>query len=125
MDFIASENAPQAIGPYSQAVRTGNMVFCSGQLGIDPASGKLAPDLEQQARQVFRNLSEVLKTPGLTLQNVAKTTVFLADMNNFATVNTVYAEAFGNHKPARATVEVARLPLDALVEVECIAIVSN
>ncbi|MFC1761942.1 RidA family protein [Planctomycetota bacterium] len=122
MESIASDNAPAAIGPYCQAIKTGNFVFCSGQLGIDPTTGNLAPDVEGQTRQIFRNLTAVLKAASLTLQNVAKTTVFLASMDDFATVNAVYAEVFGGHKPARATVEVSRLPLNAHIEVECIAV---
>jgi 2-iminobutanoate/2-iminopropanoate deaminase len=122
MDTIATDEAPQAIGPYSQAIRAGNLVFCSGQLGINPTSGQLAETVEAQTQQALKNLTAVLKATGLSPANVTKTTIFLADMNDFKTVNTLYAEAFGAHKPARATVQVARLPLDARVEIDCIAV---
>jgi 2-iminobutanoate/2-iminopropanoate deaminase len=122
MEIIATDQAPEAIGPYSQAVRSGNLVFCSGQLGIQPASGHLGDGVAAQTRQALENLAAVLKAAGCGLSNVTKTSIFLADMNDFKTVNAIYAEAFGEHKPARATVEVARLPLDACVEIDCIAI---
>ena len=122
MDTIATDQAPAAIGPYAQAVRAGNWVFCSGQLGIDPANGHLTDGVENQTQQALRNLNAVLAATGLTLGHVAKTTIFLADMADFKAVNAIYAQAFGDHKPARATVQVARLPLDARVEIECIAV---
>ena len=122
-ETISTENAPGAIGPYSQAVKAGNMVFCSGQIPIDPATGEfVSNDVAEQTRQVLINLSAVLKAAGTDLNNVVKTTVFLADMNDFTSMNEVYAEFFSENKPARATVQAARLPRDARVEIECIAV---
>jgi 2-iminobutanoate/2-iminopropanoate deaminase len=122
-EIISTEKAPGAIGPYSQAVKVGNFVFCSGQIPIDPETGEfVSEDVAQQTRQVIRNLSAVLEAAGTGLDNVVKTTVFLADMNDFAAMNEVYAEHF-TEKPARATVQAARLPRDARVEIEVIAFV--
>ena len=122
-ETISTDNAPGAIGPYSQAVKTGNMVFCSGQIPIDPATGEfVSGDVAEQTRQVLKNLSAVLEAAGTDLNNVVKTTVFLADMNDFTAMNEVYAEFFSENKPARATVQAARLPRDARVEIDCIAI---
>jgi 2-iminobutanoate/2-iminopropanoate deaminase len=124
MDIIKTQQAPEAIGPYSQAVKTGALVFCSGQIPLDPVSMTVVRDtITEQTQQVFVNLEAVLKAAGSSLQQVVKTTVFLQDMNDFQEMNRVYAEAFGDHKPARATVEVARLPKDVLVEIECIAVI--
>ncbi len=123
-ETISTENAPGAIGPYSQAVRVGDMVFCSGQIPIDPQTGNfVSDDVAEQTEQVLKNLSAVLKAAQTDLNNVVKTTVFLADMNDFATMNEVYARFFNGNKPARATVQAARLPRDARVEIECIAVV--
>lgn len=123
-ETISTENAPGAIGPYSQAVKTGNMVFCSGQIPIDPATGEfVSNDVAEQTRQVLKNLIAVLEAAGTDLNNVVKTTVFLADMNDFTAMNEIYAEFFNENKPARATVQAARLPRDARVEIECIAVV--
>jgi 2-iminobutanoate/2-iminopropanoate deaminase len=123
MRIIESKNAPKAIGPYSQAVGAHSMVFCSGQLGVDPNTGQLAgPDVATQTRRALKNLKAVLKKSGLTLSHVAKTTVYLADMKDFAEVNAIYAEAFDDHKPARATVQVAALPLGGLIEIDAIAL---
>lgn len=123
-EIISTENAPGAIGPYSQAVKTANMVFCSGQIPIDVATGEfVSNDVAEQTRQVLTNLSAVLEAAGTNLNNVVKTTVFLADMNDFTAVNEVYAEFFSENKPARATVQAARLPRDARVEIDCIAVV--
>lgn len=123
-EIISTEDAPSAIGPYSQAVKTGNMVFCSGQIPIDPATGEfVSNDVAEQTEQVLKNLSAVLEAAGSGLNNVVKTTVFLADMNDFAAMNEVYARFFSENKPARATVQAARLPRDARVEIECIALV--
>lgn len=123
-EIVSTENAPGAIGPYSQAVKTGNMVFCSGQIPIDPATGEfVSNDVAEQTEQVLKNLNAVLEAAGTTLNNVVKTTVFLADMNDFAVFNEVYAKYFSDNKPARATVQAARLPRDARVEIECIAVV--
>lgn len=120
---IASEQAPKALGPYSQAIRAGNMVFTSGQVPIDPATGDLISwEITEQVRQVFRNIKAVLAAAGLSLNDVVKTTVFLAHMSDFADMNEIYAQEFGENRPARSTVEVARLPKDALVEIETIAV---
>ncbi len=122
---IHSSAAPAALGPYSQAIRVGNFVFTSGQIALDPASGQLVPGgIEEQTHRVLKNLQGVLAAAGLSLSNVVKTTVFLKDMGHFAAMNTVYAEYFQAKDvpaPARSTVEVARLPKDALVEIEVIA----
>ena len=123
-EIISTDNAPSAIGPYSQAVKTGNMVFVSGQIPIDPATGEfVSSDVAEQTEQVLKNLTAVLEAAGSGLNNVVKTTVFLADMNDFAAMNDVYGEFFNENKPARATVQAARLPRDARVEIECIAII--
>ena len=123
-EIISTENAPGAIGPYSQAVKTGNMVFCSGQIPIDVATGEfVSQDVAEQTRQVLTNLNAVLKAAGTDLNGVVKTTVFLADMNDFTAMNEVYAEFFSDNKPARATVQAARLPRDARVEIDCIAVI--
>lgn len=122
MEIISSQHAPAAIGPYSQAVRAGNLLFASGQIPIDPATGKIeATDFEGQTRQVLANVKGVLQGAGLTMENVVKCTVFLKDMADFPKLNPLYAAAFGDHKPARSTVQVAKLPLDALVEIEVVA----
>ena len=123
-EIISTENAPGAIGPYSQAVKTGNLVFVSGQIPIDPKTGAfVSEEIKEQTEQVLKNLSAILEAAGSQLENVVKTTVFLADMNDFAAMNEIYGKYFSEHKPARATVEAARLPRDARVEIECIAIV--
>src|ERR1700755_801766 len=125
--IISTENAPGAIGPYSQAVKTGlfyrSMVFVSGQIPIDPATGQfVSEDVAEQTEQVFKNLQAVLEAAGSGLDKVVKTTVFLADMNDFAAMNEVYGKFFTSDHPARATVQAARLPRDARVEIECIAV---
>ena len=123
-EVVSTPNAPGAIGPYSQAIKTGGMVFCSGQIPIDPRTGEFVSDMVgEQTEQVLKNLSEVLKAAGTSLDNVIKTTVFLADMNDFVEMNEVYSRFFTDNKPARATVQAARLPRDARVEIDCIAIV--
>ncbi len=122
-EIVSTENAPGAIGPYSQAIKAGGMVFCSGQIPIDPATGNFVSEIvSEQTEQVLRNLSEVLKAAGSSLDAVVKTTVFLADMNDFAEMNEVYGRFFSDNKPARATVQAARLPRDAKVEIDCIAL---
>lgn len=122
-EIISTENAPGAIGPYSQAVKVGNLVFCSGQIPIDPKTGEfVSEDVAEQTEQVIKNLSAVLEAAGTNLNNVVKTTVFLADMNDFVVMNEVYAKHF-TEKPARATVQAARLPRGARVEIEVIAAV--
>jgi len=122
-DIIATDRAPQAIGPYSQAVRAGNLVFASGQIPIDPATGEfVAGGITEQTEQVLRNLSAVFEAAGLGLAQVVKTTVFLVDMDDFAAMNEVYGKFFAQQPPARATVQAARLPRDARVEIEAIAV---
>lgn len=119
---ITTEKAPAAIGPYSQGVAAGNLVITSGQLPIDPATGAFPEGIEAQTRQSLTNCKAVLEAAGLEMANVVKTTVFLSDMNHFAAMNGVYATFFEGTCPARSAVEVARLPKDALVEIECIAV---
>jgi 2-iminobutanoate/2-iminopropanoate deaminase len=121
-EAILSRSAPAPIGPYSQAVRAGDWLFVSGSLGIDPATNAFVPgDAAAQARQALRNLVEVLKAAGASPGHVVKTTVFLANMDDFAKVNAVYGEVFTGTPPARSAVQVARLPKDALVEIEAVA----
>lgn len=119
---IATKKAPNAIGPYAQAVDTGAMVFTSGQLGLIPETGKLAEGVEAQTRQAMTNLSHVLAEAGLSLADVVKTTVFVQDLADFGTVNTVYGSFFTGSYPARSCVQVAKLPMGGLVEIECIAV---
>ena len=116
-----TQKGPKAIGPYSTANITGNICFMSGMLGVNPETGKLAEGIEGQALQAMTNVKTVLEEMGLTTVNVVKTTVFLADLNDFAKVNAIYADFFGPDYPARSCVQVARLPMDALVEIEAIA----
>ena len=123
-EIISTDQAPGAIGPYSQAVRAGNIVFCSGQIPIDPATGEFVSDeIGAQTEQVLVNLKAVLEAAGANLDSVVKTTVFLKDMSYFGAMNEVYARHFGEARPARATVAAAGLPKDALVEIECIAVI--
>lgn len=119
---VQTGRAPAAIGPYSQAIRAGGLVFVSGQLGVDPATGQLAGDVEAQARQALTNLRAILEAAGSGLQRVVKTTLFLRTMADFERVNRVYAEFFPEPAPARSTVAVAELPRGAAVEVEAIAL---
>lgn len=121
MKAVSTPNAPAAIGPYSQAQIVGGLVYTSGQIGINPADGLVAEGIEAQAHQVFKNLSELLKAAGSDMSKVIKTTVFIKDMNDFGTVNGIYAQYFTEPFPARSCVEVARLPKDVLVECEVIA----
>jgi 2-iminobutanoate/2-iminopropanoate deaminase len=119
---VSTPSAPAAIGPYSQAVRAGNLLFVSGQVPIDPATGNLVPgDIAAQTRRVFQNIGEILKAAGASFDAVVRTTVYLMDMNDFAAMNEVYATFFTPPAPARATVQVARLPKDARVEIDVIA----
>jgi 2-iminobutanoate/2-iminopropanoate deaminase len=119
---ISTQDAPAAIGPYSQAVRAGDLIFLSGQLPVDPASGQMVEgDMAAMTRQIFANISAVLAAAGSSLENIAKVTVFLADMGDFAAMNAAYAEFFPAAPPARSTVQVARLPKDARIEIEVIA----
>jgi 2-iminobutanoate/2-iminopropanoate deaminase len=115
---VPTPNAPPVAGPYSPAVRAGDWLVLAGQVGLDPQTGKLAGGVEAQARQVFANLTAVLGDCGATLNDVAKATVFVTNIGDFATVNAVYADAFGDHRPARSTVQVAALPAGAEVEIE-------
>ena len=122
-EVIATKDAPQAIGPYSQAIKAAGLVFCSGQIALDPASGAVvAGDVAQQTERVLRNLSAVLAAAGSGLDRVVKTTVFLKNMGDFAAMNEVYARYFKAAPPARSTVEAARLPKDVLVEIDVIAL---
>ncbi|AGT42918.1 RidA family protein [Treponema pedis] len=122
-EIIATTKAPAAIGPYSQGIKANGLVFTSGQLPLDPATGAFPEGIAAQTRQSLLNVKAILEQAGTSLGNVIKTTVFLSDMNNFAEMNKVYSEIFGEEKhPARSAVEVARLPKDALVEIEVIAL---
>jgi 2-iminobutanoate/2-iminopropanoate deaminase len=124
MDIIATNEAPKAIGPYSQAIRSGNMVYLSGQIALDPATGTLVEgDFEKQAHRVFENLKAVLAASGSGFDRVVKATVYLTDLANFIKLNEVYASYFGATKPARSTVGVAQLPKGGLVEIDLIAMV--
>ena len=121
-NVIHTDNAPAALGPYSQAIKSGNMLFVSGQIPLVPATMELVEgDVKSQTAQSLENLKAVLKESGADFSNVVKTTVFIKDMDQFGDINSVYAEYFGDNKPARACVEVARLPKDVLVEIEAIA----
>ena len=122
---ITTPRAPAAIGPYSQGIKAGNLLFVSGQIPIDPATGALieAKDIPSQTRRVLQNIQQILSSAGASIDNVVRTTVFLKDMNDFAEMNRVYGEFFTEAPPARATVEVARLPKDAAVEIDCIAVI--
>ena len=121
--FQEIANAPKAVGPYSPAVKVGNMYFLSGQVGLNPATGTLiGTDIKSQTEQVLANLSAVLNGLGLSFKNVAKSTVFLTDLANFQTMNGLYSAALGDHKPARSTIQVSALRLGAIVEIEMIAV---
>jgi len=125
-EAIATDKAPKAIGPYSQAVRIGNLLFCSGQIPLDPATGQLVTgDLADQTRQVFANLGAVLAQAGASFNDVARTTVYLADMSDFAAMNEVYATFFGTPAPARSTIQAAGLPRNARVEIDVIAVLGE
>ncbi len=122
MQQIVTTSAPKASGPYSQAMRTGNLVYCSGQTPLNPATMEIEGyNIDEQTRRAIENLKLVLQGAGLDLNNVVKTNVFLTDMGLFPKMNAVYAECFGNHRPARSTVAVKGLPYNAMVEIECIA----
>ncbi|MBD3795268.1 MAG: RidA family protein [Epsilonproteobacteria bacterium] len=124
MKIVSTLNAPQAIGPYSQAMVVNGMVYTSGQIALTPAGEMLENDVQLQAHQVLKNLSNVLEASGSSLDKVIKTTIFLADMDDFLKINAIYAEYFGEHKPARSTVAVKTLPKNALIEIDCIALVN-
>jgi len=118
---IATEKAPGAIGPYSQAMRIGNMIFTSGQIPLNPATGEMVTEIAAATKQSLENVKAILEVEGATMDNVIKTTVFLSDMNNFVAMNEVYATFFENNPPARSAVEVSRLPKDSIIEIEVIA----
>ena len=123
LEVIHTDKAPKAIGPYSQAICVGSFIHTAGQVALDPATGQLVEGgIEAQTRQVLRNLSHVLDAAGSSLRHVVKTTVFMKDMGEFAQMNTIYGEMFGEHRPARSTVQVAALPRGAAVEIECVAV---
>ncbi|MDD3921140.1 MAG: RidA family protein [Eubacteriales bacterium] len=119
--IVSATNAPAALGPYSHAVEANGFVFTSGQLGIDPATGKLPASVEEQTKQALANLKNVLEAAGTSAANVLKTTVFVQDLGDFAAVNAIYGEFFGKDFPARSCVQVAKLPAGGLVEIECVA----
>ena len=120
-EIISTKNAPQAIGPYSQGIKIGDFIFTSGQIPINPDTGELVSDIQKATRQSLENVKAVLEAAGTTLRNVVKVSIFVKDMNDFALVNEVYAEYFNENPPARSCVEVARLPKDAVIEIEAIA----
>ena len=123
---IKTDKAPKPIGPYSAGVRAGHLIFTAGQIGLDPLTGEVVPGgIQAETRQVFRNLQGVLEATGSSLQEIVKTTVFLRDMNDFAQMNTIYAEFFSQDYPARSTVQVSALPKGVAVEIEAIALISN
>lgn len=123
MERIEAPGAPQAVGPYSHAMTVGDLIFCSGQIPLDPATGELVQgDIAAQTSRIIDNMAAVLAASGSALDRVVKTTVFLTDMGDFAAMNEVYAARFGDHRPARSTVAVAGLPKGARVEIECVAI---
>lgn len=120
--IIHTDRAPAAVGPYVQAIQAGNTLYSSGQLGLIPGTGTLPEGVEAQARQSLKNLGAILEAAGYAVSDVVKTTVYLRDMNDFAAVNAVYAAFFGDCRPARSCVQVARLPKDGLLEIECVAV---
>ena len=122
IQYVATTKAPQAIGPYSQAVIANGVIYTSGQIALNSEGVIVSSDIKEQTHQVLQNLSAVLQEAGSSFQNVIKTTIFLSDMADFKTVNEIYAEYFGSHKPARSTVAVKTLPLDVKVEIDCIAL---
>lgn len=121
MQVIQTQNAPAAIGPYSQAIMAGNMLFTSGQLGMDPATGALPEGITEQTKQSLQNIQAILQEAGFQIADIVKTVVYIRNMNDFAAVNGIYASFFGSHKPARSCVEVSHLPKDGLVEIEVVA----
>jgi len=122
LSIVSTSQAPAAIGPYSQAIKVDSLLFVSGQLPLHPETGLfVSSTIEGQTSQCLKNLEAILKEAGSSLKHVAKVNVYLKDMNDFPAMNAIYAEVFGSHKPARAAVEVSRLPKDALVEIECVA----
>lgn len=123
MEFISTDNAPKAIGPYSQATKCGNILFVSGQIPIDPKSNTIIDGtIEDMTLQVLKNIKAIVEFSNFKITDIAKVTIFIKDMNHFAAINSIYESFFGDHKPARAVVEVSRLPKDVLIEADCIAI---
>jgi 2-iminobutanoate/2-iminopropanoate deaminase len=123
MDYVATPDAPQAIGPYSQAVKANGLVYTSGQIALDPATGTLVDgSFDEQVHRVFRNLDAVLRAAGSSFDRVLKATVYLTDLANFQAMNSIYAEYFGNHKPARTTVGLSQLPKGGAVEIDLVAL---
>lgn len=123
MEYVATPDAPRAIGPYSQGVKSNGILYTSGQIPLDPATGELvAGDFDAQARRVFANLGAILRAAGSSFNRVIKATVYVTDLGNFQALNAIYAEAFGEHKPARTTVQVAALPKGAVLEIDLIAL---
>ena len=125
MEYIHTDDAPRAIGPYSQAVKIGNMVYLSGQIGLDPKTGNLVEGFDAQVRRALTNLQAVLRAAGTDFNGVLRSGVYLIDLANFQKLNEIYAEFFGDHKPARSTIGVAQLPKGASVEIDLIAIVGD
>jgi len=122
MEIISTKNAPKSIGPFSQAIVSGDHIYCSGQIALNPETMEMTgKDVAEQTQQIFTNIQAVLNSSGLELSNIIKTTVYLKDMADFKIMNSVYENKFGSHKPARTTIEVSQLPLNAIVEIECIA----
>jgi 2-iminobutanoate/2-iminopropanoate deaminase len=124
MKIIHTNQAPQAIGPYSQAIQVGSFLYTSGQIPLNPEGELVSEDVREQTHQVLKNITAILAEADAKLESVVKTTIFIKDMNHFQAINQVYSEYFSEHKPARSTVEVARLPKDVLIEMEVIAIIS-
>ncbi len=125
-ETISTKDAPQAIGPYSQAIRFGNLIFVSGQIPIEPEAGKiLKGDIKEQTKLILENLNNVLAASGSSLDNVLRTTIFLTDLENYSVVNETYAQYFNDLPPARSTVQVAKLPMDAQIEIEAIACINT
>ena len=122
MKIIKTDKAPAAIGPYSAGIMSGNMIFTSGQIPVNPVDGSMPTDIKEQTRQSLNNVKAILAEEGYSLNDVVKTTVFIMDMNQFAAIHAVYAEMFGEHKPARSCVQVAKLPKGAGIEIEVIAV---
>jgi len=122
INFISTNDAPTAVGPYSQALEFNRFVFCAGQIGTDPKTGSLVDGIEKQTRQVLNNLQAVVKASGSDFNHVLKTTIYLLNMADYVLVNQIYGEYFKDHKPTRATVEVSKLPKDCLIEIDAIAV---
>lgn len=122
MNIISTDKAPAAVGPYSQAIEANGFIFCAGQIGLDPVTGLMKETLEEQSTQIFENIDAVLAEAGVDKNHVIKTTIFIKNIDDFSKVNDMYATYFGDHKPARSTVEVSNLPKGAVIEIEVIAV---